>query len=315
MKPILVSVLIPSYNSEKWLAQTLRSVLAQTHKELEVIVVDDGSTDRSVEVATEFRDHRVRVLEASHSGAAKTRNLAYLASSGDYIQFLDADDLISPNKIECQLERLLGSPDSVTVCKWGRFVADIDDVRIDPSSAMQDSAPIDWLVETWRSGAGMLFPAMWLVPRKVLERAGMWREDLSLNDDGEFFTRVVLASSGVLFCDAAIAYYRSGIAGSLSSARSSAAWQSGFKAIESTLRETFAHENSERVRRCGALMWQVYAHAAHPYQPKLADEALRNARNLHPVTIRPGGGAMFRIASAIFGWKAARTLQKWSGRA
>lgn len=311
----LVSVLIPSYNSERWIAETLDSVLSQSYAQIEIIVVDDGSADRSAEIVTRYADRGVKLLLVSHRGAAAARNVAFRASRGELIQFLDADDLISINKIESQVDRLLASPGSLAICQWGRFDANPQQVRLDPSAAWRDSAPVDWLVETWRHGAGMLFPAMWLVPRDIVEQAGIWREDLSLNDDGEFFTRVVLASRGVLFCGEATAYYRSGITGSLSAAKSPKAWQSGFKAIESIMRETLAVESSERIRRCGALMWQQYAHSAYPHQAELANHALRNACSLHPITIRPDGGAAFRWTSALLGWKTARRLQKWSGRA
>jgi glycosyltransferase involved in cell wall biosynthesis len=310
----LVSVLIPSYNSKRWIAETLDCVLSQTYAPIEIIVADDGSSDNSADIVAGYADQGVRLLNANHAGAAAARNLAFHASKGQFIQFLDADDLISANKIEQQVGRLLAAPESVAICQWGRFNNDPDSVRLDPSSAWQDSAPVDWLVEVWQRGAGMLFPAMWLVPRQIVERAGMWREDLSLNDDGEFFTRVVLASHSILFCGTATAYYRSGIAGSLSSTRTTKAWQSGFKAIESCVRETLNIENTERVRRCGALLWQVYAHAAYPYEAALAADAIRNARDLHSVMLQPDGGTAFRWTSNLLGWKAARTLQKWSGR-
>jgi glycosyltransferase involved in cell wall biosynthesis len=314
MNAPLVSVLIPCYNAEAWLAQTLDSVLSQSYPKLEIIVADDGSSDTSANIVARYIGRGVKLLNGSHAGAAAARNLAYRASKGQFIQFLDADDLISANKIQQQVERLLAAPDSVAICQWGRFDDDPGKVRLDPSSAWQDCAPVDWLVETRRHGAGMLFPAMWLMPREIIERAGVWREDLSLNDDGEFFTRIVLASHGVVFCGAATAYYRSGVAGSLSSTRSPKAWQSGFKAIKSCVQETLRVEDSERVRYCSALMWQVYAHAAYPYEPKLADQAIQNARDLHSVTIRPDGGAAFRWTSRFLGWKTARRLQKWSGR-
>lgn len=309
-----VSVLIPSYNSERWIAQTLDSVLAQSYRALEIIVADDGSNDRSVEIIERYAARGVRLLTVPHAGAAAARNAAYRACTGDLIQFLDADDLLSANKIETQVQRLMCEPESVAICQWGRFEHDPSQVRLDPSGAWQDSAPADWLVETWQRGGGMLFPAMWLVPRAIIERAGLWREDLSLNDDGEFFTRVVLASHRVLFCGDATAYYRSGIVGSLSSARSDKAWRSGYAAIESSLQNALKAEDSERMRRCGAIMWQTYAHAAYPYQAALANDALRNARKLHPVSLQPDGGRTFRWASALLGWKTARTLQKWSGR-
>lgn len=310
----LVSVLIPSYNAERWIAQTLESVLCQTHQALEVIVVDDGSSDRTVDVALGFASRGVRVIRQSNAGAAAARNTAFHASRGAYIQFLDADDLISPSKIGCQLTRLLKEPEKVAMCQWGRFIDDPRHIRLSPESCWRDLAPVDWLVETWKVGAGMLFPAMWLVPRELVTRAGLWREDLSLNDDGEFFSRVVLASSGVLFCPEGTAYYRSGIVGSLSGIRSERGWHSGFESIRSSIAATRSVEDSDRVRRCASLLWQVYAHSSYPYCRELANKALSYAAILHPVSIAPDGGPTFRLLSNVVGWKTARVLQKWSGR-
>lgn len=310
----LVSILIPSYNAERWIAQTLESVLCQTHQALEIIVVDDGSTDKTVDVAEAFAARGVRVICQPNAGAAAARNTAFQASRGIYIQFLDADDLISPNKIGCQLLRLLKAPGTVAMCQWGRFIDNPNNIRLSPGSSWHDLSPVDWLVETWNEGAGMLFPAMWLMPREVVTRAGLWREDLSLNDDGEFFTRVVLSSSGVLFCPEGTAFYRSGVVGSLSGIRSVRGWQSGFESIRLSIDATRSVEDSDRVRRCGSLLWQVYAHSVYPYNKKLANMALKNATILHTVTISPDGGPAFRLLSRVVGWKAARVLQKLSGR-
>lgn len=314
MRAPLVSILIPSHNAERWIAETLEASLVQIWPHIDIIVVDDGSKDKTIEVVKRYESRGVKLIVQENRGAAAARNTAFRASEGDFVQFLDADDLISPNKIHSQIMRLMREPETVAICPWGRFFDNPDQVHLDPSSSWQDLPPVDWLVETWSRGGGMLFPAMWLLPREVVNRAGLWREDLSLNDDGEFFTRVVLASRGVLFCPDGTAYYRSGIPGSLSGTRSVRGWQSGFEAIRSSIEATRKVEDSDRVRRCGSLRWQVYAHSAYPHHRQLANEALINARALHEVTIAPDGGRMFHLTKELLGWKAARILQKWSGR-
>ena len=95
MKP-LVSILIPAYNSEQWIADTLQSALAQTWPRKEIIVVDDGSRDRTAEVARLFASNGVAVVSTANQGAAAARNHALSLSHGDYIQWLDADDLLAP---------------------------------------------------------------------------------------------------------------------------------------------------------------------------------------------------------------------------
>ena len=92
MQP-LVSILVPAYNSQEWLADTLRSAIAQTWPRKEIIVVDDGSKDQTTEVARRFASKEVAVVTTENQGAAAARNHAMSLSQGDYIQWLDADDL------------------------------------------------------------------------------------------------------------------------------------------------------------------------------------------------------------------------------
>ncbi len=93
MKP-LVSILIPAYNAEQWLGDTLKSALAQTWERKEIVIVDDGSTDGTLALARQFESDVVRVFTQKNQGAAATRNSAFAFSKGDYIQWLDADDLL-----------------------------------------------------------------------------------------------------------------------------------------------------------------------------------------------------------------------------
>ena len=105
MKP-LVSILIPAYNAERWIAFALESAIAQTWQRKEIIVVDDGSADRTAEVARGFASKGVAVVSTQHQGASAARNHALQLSQGDYIQYLDADDLLAADKIERQLAAL-----------------------------------------------------------------------------------------------------------------------------------------------------------------------------------------------------------------
>src|SRR6266568_4797527 len=123
MKP-LVSILIPAYNAEKWLAETLRSALVQTWENREVIIVDDGSKDRTLALARSFESEVVKVFTQKNQGAAATRNRAFSLCHGAYIQWLDADDLISPDKIARQMESLGDSPEPKILLsgEWGSFM-------------------------------------------------------------------------------------------------------------------------------------------------------------------------------------------------
>lgn len=106
MKDPLVSVVIPNYNYAKYITATVESVLAQTYPKIEVIVVDDESKDDSLEVLTSFGD-RIKVITQKNGGVSRARNYGAETSKGEFLAFLDADDIWLPTKIERQMERLL----------------------------------------------------------------------------------------------------------------------------------------------------------------------------------------------------------------
>jgi glycosyltransferase involved in cell wall biosynthesis len=307
----LVSVLIPSFNARLYIGETLDSVLLQTWGNIEIIVVDDGSTDDTSAVVEQYRQKGVRLISQKNAGAAAARNRAFAASRGLFIQFLDADDILKPNKIALQMARLMRNPAHIASAEWGRFYNNIGETRFEPESNWADLDPVEWLVRSREDGLGMLFPAIWLLPRAIADAAGPWDETLSLGDDGEYFTRAVLASKGVLFCEGAKCHYRSGLPSSLSRSRR---WESPYRVIELCERHVMAREDSKRVRRGFALSWQHLAHAAYPYDSTLAERALARAASLHEAKIWPGGGAAFAIVSRLIGWRAARKLQVASGR-
>ena len=105
MKP-LVSILIPAYNAENLIAYTIQSAIEQTWSRKEIIVVNDGSTDRTAEVAQRFASKEVKVVTTENRGLSGAVNHAYSLCQGDYIQELDSDDLLAPDKIERQLGAL-----------------------------------------------------------------------------------------------------------------------------------------------------------------------------------------------------------------
>lgn len=105
-----ISVIIPVYNGEKTIIETIRSVLAQTFTDLEVIVINDGSTDRTTEVIGNILDQRVRLYSYTNGGPATSRNRGIQRSQGQYISFIDADDLWTVDKLEIQYQALQDHP-------------------------------------------------------------------------------------------------------------------------------------------------------------------------------------------------------------
>lgn len=114
----LLSVIIPVYNTEKYLAKCLVTVLNQTHKKLEVIIVDDGSTDKSAEIYTQYanKDKRMKIIYQTNAGAATARNAGLCAASGEYIHFMDADDLIPFDFYEKMLLSAINTKADMSCC-------------------------------------------------------------------------------------------------------------------------------------------------------------------------------------------------------
>src|SRR5437868_12130431 len=105
-----ISVVIPLYNKERFIARALQSVFAQTFRDLEVIVIDDGSTDRSLEVVARFSDPRLRVIRQANAGPGAARNRGARESTSEFIAFLDADDELLPEFLEQNLSNLKANP-------------------------------------------------------------------------------------------------------------------------------------------------------------------------------------------------------------
>jgi glycosyltransferase involved in cell wall biosynthesis len=311
-EPPRVSVLVPAFDAAGTIAQTLESVAAQDHPDLEVIVVDDGSRDATAAIAAGFsgRFARWHLVRQANRGQPAALNHALAMATGKYVQFLDADDVLMPGKIAAQVRRLEESPGAVATAAWGRFYDVPANTRFEPEAAWRDLAPIDWLVADWEDGRGMMFPAMWLVPADVARRAGPWREDLTLLCDTEYFPRVVLASAGVRFCADARVGYRSGHGGSVSARRSKPALESGFAALAACEERLLAAEDSARTRKVVSALWQRFAHGIYPFHPTLANEALRRGFALDARRLAPQGGRAFGLVSGLIGWKAARWLQR-----
>jgi len=212
----LVSIIIPTYNRAHLISETLDSVLSQTYANWECIVVDDGSTDNSLNIIQQYceRDDRFKFFARPsnrNKGASCCRNIGLENTKGKYIQFLDSDDLLSFNKIEGQVNSLKEkSVKSVSTCRWGRFNSNDNlylNFKYKYNSYKNFNFGIDLLISF--GVYGEFFPSsVYLIPKEILKFSGKWDESLTNNDDGEFFTRVLLNSTGIVFTDLSSVFYR-----------------------------------------------------------------------------------------------------------
>lgn len=118
----LISVVIPVYNGGKTISETIQSVLNQTHTDLEIIVINDGSNDSTLDIIQYIKDSRLRVFSYANAGQAVSRNRGIAQAQGEYISFLDADDLWTPDKLMSELVALLSNPQADVACSWTNYI-------------------------------------------------------------------------------------------------------------------------------------------------------------------------------------------------
>lgn len=320
MKKPLVSILIPAYNADAWISETLRSALAQTWESTEIIVVDDGSTDRTLAVARDFECNHLRVVTQENQGAAATRNKALSLSRGDYIQYLDADDLIGPEKIAKQLEASGQSQNERTLLSgsWGNFMYRYNQTKFIPSALWCDLSPVEWLMRKMQFNLHMQ-TATWLIRRELVEAAGPWNTRLSVDDDGEYFCRVLLASDGVRFVPEAKVYYRASGSSSLSYiGHSDRKMASQLSSMELHILYIRSLEDSQRVRAACVKYLQNWLFFFYPDRPDLVKQTEEMAASLGGKLVYPSLSWKYSWIAALFGRQQAKRAQvtlprlKWS---
>jgi glycosyltransferase involved in cell wall biosynthesis len=274
--------------------------------------VDDGSTDRTAEVARRFASNEVKIVSRGNQGAAAARNHAFHLSHGDYIQWLDADDLLAPDKIERQLAALRKPDDKQILLSspWAYFNYRADRARFVPTSLWQDLSPVEWLLKKMGGNLHMQ-TATWLVSRELTEAAGPWDARLHVDDDGEYFCRVLLASHGTGFVPQARVFYRRTSSSRVShigaSDKKKDAMLLSMKLHVQYLRSL---EQTERVRKACLTYLQTWYGNFYPERPDLVAELQTLAAELQGHLQPPRLGSKYAWMRPLFGWTAAKWAQR-----
>lgn len=211
----LVSVIMPAYNSRAYIAEAIRSVLDQDYQALELIVVDDGSSDGTPDEARLFGD-RVRLLEQRNSGPAAARNRGVSLARGELLAFIDSDDIWAPGKVRAQVDYLSDNPDvGVVFGRLIRWFANADgtfnplpEFVAPPSSKPQPIVPEE---SGWIYPEMLLDSVIWIVSamvrKSIWDQLGGLDETLRIGEDYDFFIRASrLCKMDEL--DRLVAYYR-----------------------------------------------------------------------------------------------------------
>lgn len=271
----LVSILIPLYNAEKYIAETIENCLAQTYKDIEIILVDDGSTDNGLQVVREYekKHNNIKVAVQNNTGAPRARNLAFEISSGEYIQYLDADDLMSLNKISSQMALVEKYGDMhIYSSKYIHFLNAVDDGEYRKQEVDRSfESGLEWLIYSW-SGGGFGTIMGWLTHRRHIKNAGPWNESLRKNQDGEFFSRVLLQVEKVIYDEEAICYYRKTGDSSISSQFKEAAAEATLKSYR-LYEENTKNIQNPRLHKALAYNYLSFIAYYYPHFPSLLQEA------------------------------------------
>jgi glycosyltransferase involved in cell wall biosynthesis len=310
MKP-LVSILIPAYNAEKWIAYTLQSALAQTWPRKEIIVVNDGSTDRTPEIVQRFASKGVIMCSTENRGLSAAQNQAFQLSRGDYIQWLDADDLLAPDKIERQLAALRESDGKRILLSspWAPFYYRTRHAKFVRNSLWQDLLPVEWLLRKLSENLHMQ-NATWLVSRELTEAAGPWDTRLHYDQDGEYFARVLLASEGTRFVPGTGIFYRASPSNRISYiGNSDKKKDSMLLSMKLHIQYIRSLEDSERVRRACLTYMQNWYETFYPERKDSIAELQALAAELHGRLEEPRLRWKYAWIRPLFGWGTAKSVQ------
>ncbi|MCK5055721.1 MAG: glycosyltransferase family 2 protein [Candidatus Aminicenantes bacterium] len=187
-----VSVIIPLYNQEQYVAEAIESILNQTYKNLETLVVNDGSTDNPLPILEKYKDDII-VINRENKGLAGARNTGIEHSSGDYIQFLDADDFLQKDKIKLQLEFSVENQADISYCEIARYFN--DSKKITPRNVGEITDIFPHYYNLWN-----LYPTpihSLLIKKKIFGRFGLFPEDFKANEDRCLLS--LIAAGGVAF--------------------------------------------------------------------------------------------------------------------
>ena len=308
--------MIPAYNAETWIADTLQSAIAQTWLHKEIIVVDDGSTDGTLAVAREFESDGVQVVTQPNQGAAAARNTASSLSRGDYIQWLDADDLLSPDKVTHQMQAAEETRDRRTLFSspWAFFRYRPAKATFIPTPLWSDRDPTEWLTSKWE-GNWHMQTATWLVSKELTEAAGPWDMRLLGDDDGEYFSRVINASNGIRFVPQSRVYYRITSSSRLSHiGTSDSKIEAQFLSMKLQIGYLRAREDSDRVRAACVNYLQTWLPNFYPNRLDLVQEAQQLVASLGGRLSLPKASWKYAWIEKLFGFGAAKHAQLYYNR-
>ena len=202
-----VSVIIPNYNRAEIIGETIENMLSQTLPPHEVIVVDDGSSDTSIEVIKGFGS-KIKLLKQVNKGPGAARNAGIKLATGQFIQFMDSDDLTSLNKLEMQAKALVNHNADIVYGPWLKAWMDDKVMRLENVVLQQKALPLSrtplfWFLTEW----SMVFQQC-MIRKSIFTKINGYREDIRFFEDGDLFVRILLGGGKLVFESETLTFYR-----------------------------------------------------------------------------------------------------------
>jgi glycosyltransferase involved in cell wall biosynthesis len=316
--PETVSVIIPCHNAEDWIEETLRSALEQEGIEIEVVVVDDGSTDKSIERVQGVGDERVIVVQQAQAGASRARTMGTARSRGPFLQYLDADDVLLPGALRARVDALVETDADVAYSDWVRYEqgpgGEFREAEVNAKS-LGPQPEIQLFTDAWWPPGALLYR------RSIVERIGAWREDLPIIQDARFQLDAALMGAQFVHTPGIALRYR--VRGGTSlSRRDPRAFLEDCYLNARQIHSRWERDGGLDSERRRALV-KVYGHLARAFYPVDRSRFREITQEFHVLAPGqvPGGHWPLRLVSRVLGypraewvasvWRDAKRLAGW----
>jgi glycosyltransferase involved in cell wall biosynthesis len=310
-----VSVLIPVHNCEAFIEDAIISVLEQTWQNIEIIIVDDGSTDNSLQIARKYESEKIKIFSQPHSGAPRARNLAFEKSTGEFIQYLDADDLLAKNKIEEQIKMFEKyGKENLMFCSHS---TDLNDFYrggyIQQAVNRNYEKPIELFIDIFK-GYGNVMITSWLFTREMILNSDPWDERLIKAQDGEFLIKIALKCRAIFFSNGTSVFYRLIASGRITTNQTPKAIESVILSTESIENSILKFESSERTRKALSILYSSvfcsYYNKRNSLQLKRVEADIKKLGG----ELMYNGNRYFGLLSKILGIKKTLLLKNFLKR-
>ncbi len=309
LSDILISIVTSCYNKSEFLEDTINSVLRQSHRNFEWIIVNDGSTDSSSKIILSQNDNRIKYYAIKNSGQAFSSNFGLKFVKGSYVKFLDADDILNEDHLKEQLRIANGRQDILVSCSWARFYDNnILGARFLKETVWQDLTNFEWIKSALRQESDMMPAWLWLIPITLLKKVGGWNIHDSMNNDFEFSIRLLINVQEVKFASNAIVYYRSGY-NSMSALKSKVDFQKAIFSNELGCSHLLNYQNTQEMRALCADRFQAWVYRIYPTDKNLVNYLEQKIKKLGGSTRKMNGSNLFILFRILLGWKIAKQIQ------